>query len=823
MSSTRSPTRESRDVSLDSSDQVSSPASHRYVSGRGVNKELDPLLSRSADQEYHYTSGNKKNQPNRRRSDESSIQAIPMHTSTSYDLQSNLARTPDGGRSQDQTVSRYQPATRRDPVGWNTLLPYYLPILSWLPNYSVSHFLGDLVGGVSLASFQIPLAISYSISLAKVPLACGLISLAFLPIIYCIFGSVPQMIVGPEAPISLIVGQAVEAVLHHHKKKKIDPVDLVCAITIVSGSTLLGFGLGRLGFLDNVLCESLLKGFICGVGIVMIINSSISMLGLNDLLDQVHRDADEIDIVTPFDRVRFLFAHFNKYHPLTLKVSLVTLLSILVVRFFKSYAAKSKTRHLHNAVYIPEILIAVVATTVLCSSYRWNHKGLEIVGSLENVSKGIVLLNPLQRSKWKLIRKLASSGFVCAMLGFFESTTASKSLGSRYNLPISSNRELVALGAINVVGSFLGALPAFGGYGRSKVNAMSAKTTVSGAIMGILTFITYNSILEYLRFIPKCVLSVITTVIGILLISETPYELYFHWRSQGFDELVTFLITVSATLFFSMEAGIAVGLGYLLVRVIRNSTLSRIQILGRVPGTNTFLDADLQVETNRDDEIDEASIQSANLEHQEKVSRQLNLFTDNFRPLNYQALEEIEGCLIIRIPEPLTFTNACDLRSRLKRVEMYGSTRAHPALKRSRDTSMTRFIIFDLEDMVFIDSSAANILQSSLASYQERGIKSFFVRVCKKKKLRRRLDRTGIKDLLMRDLDSMLLPFRTKDHDCRSSMLSETLDSTGLATVPIRGAVESPKTPYFEHLRDVLALIDHYKSLHHGQSGSLDV
>lgn len=110
---------------------------------------------------------------------------------------------------------------------------------------------GDLVAGLSLVFFQLPLSLSYATSLAHVPVICGLYSLAISPLVYMVFGSVPQMIVGPEAAILLIVGQAVEPLLHHYKKKhseKLDPVELVVAITFISGASLLGFGLGRFGF-----------------------------------------------------------------------------------------------------------------------------------------------------------------------------------------------------------------------------------------------------------------------------------------------------------------------------------------------------------------------------------------------------------------------------------------------------------------------------------------------------------------------------------------------------------------------------------------------
>lgn len=793
----------------DDIDRISSPSS-RIVSGKRVNREKEPLLRDSGE-----SSGSSFLKNNRKAVDAEilSLHAHPME-STPMDQSFSIDGPPMRNRKphyHNSLISEYTPALRKDQPLLSVLLPYYLPILSWIHEYSFSYFMGDLVSGVSLASFQIPLAISYSISLAKLPITCGLYSLGIAPLIYCIFGSVPQMIVGPEAPISLIVGLAVEPLLHHAKKKNLDPVEYLCAITFVSGATLLGFGIARFGFLDNVLSESLLKGFICGVGIVMVINSSVSMLGLSARMEDVINDKDDMDIHSPFDKVRFLWHHFGESHALTMKVSIIGFLVVMSIRVFKARASKLPSPRWRLAIFIPEILIVVLASTLLCYHYRWNRSGLEIVGSLEDVSGGIQFYNPFTSRIWTLIRRLSSSGFTCAMLGFFESTTASKSLGSRYDLPISSNRELVALGAINVAGSFLGALPAFGGYGRSKINAISAKTTVSGAIMGLISLATLHFVLGYLHYIPKSTLSVIAAVIGISLISEVPQELYFHWISKGYDELITFFITVLTTLFFSMEAGIAVGLGYSLLRVIRNSAESRIQILGRVPGTNTFLDADLHLQEFEEGYEDEQPSKASD----KNIIPQLNLFTDNFRPLNYHALEEIEGCLIIRIPEPLTFTNASDLRARLKRVEMYGSAKAHPAQKRSRDSSMTKYIIFDLEDMIYLDSSAANILKSWLASHLLKGIRSFFVRVTKTPKLRRRLKDTGIKDILEQDLISMRYD-EIRQRDSLPQSLNMNLEDVSISDSEvdeIRAVTEKPGSPYFDHIRSALKLIDAYERL----------
>ena len=334
-----------------------------------------------------------------------------------------------------------------------------------------------------------------------------------------------------------------------------------------------------------------------------------------------------------------------------------------------------------------------------------------------------------------------------------------------------------------MIGSIFGALPAFGGYGRSKINAISAKTTMSGAIMGILTLLTIQFLLGYLYFVPKCMLSVITSVIGILLIEEAPYELLFYWRTEGNDESITFAITVFTTLFFSIEGGIAVGLIYSLIRVIKNSTASRIQILGRIPNSNTFVDADVPAE-----QVDES------------LSR-LNVFNDMRQTLlNIGAIEEVEGCLIIKIPEPLNFTNSSDLVARLKRVEMYGSTRAHPALKRSRDQGMTRYVIFDLDSMNSIDSSAAQTVKNLIINYQRRDIRSLFVRVSNN--VKPILKQAGIRDLLNRDVE-----------DLKYNEIQELANHSGNEIVlRCRGLLGND--PYFEHILEALRLIDCFEMIY---------
>lgn len=105
----------------------------------------------------------------------------------------------------------------------------------------------------------------------------------------------------------------------------------------------------------------------------------------------------------------------------------------------------------------------------------------------------------------KHIRSAMSTSFLIALLGFFESSVAAKSLGgsSIPGIELSANREMIALGTANLVGSCFMALPAFGGYGRSKVNKTTgAKTPMSSVFLSLFSLLSVLFLLPYFYFLP---------------------------------------------------------------------------------------------------------------------------------------------------------------------------------------------------------------------------------------------------------------------------------------------------------------------------------
>lgn len=676
-----------------------------------MNNETKPLLVRQSKQQYKrsplYDSLQESiGQSRASSSDSSRTDGNSSHVQTPGNIDDSIL---PGLTSKTMPTGAFSDS--RNLTVWDRLT-YYLPCFSWLPSYNLSKFCGDFVAGLSLASFQIPLAMSYATSIAHTPPICGLNSLAFTPFIYAVFGSVPQMIVGPESAISLVVGQAIERITKHDNT--LSAVDLCVVMTFISGLILFVFGVLRFGFLDNVLSRALLRGFISAIGVVMVLNSLITELKLK----KVFADAPG-HYHSPFQKIIFLVEYGpNNYHAPTALLSFTCFSVLMLLRYLKKKLMK---RH-KWVVFFPEILFVVVSTIIL--SYTMNIKHdykIDVVGDIQTDNLTSIK-NPLSKTRLELFSDLFYPGFMVALLGFFESTTASKSLGTAYDFAISSNRELIALGSLNLVGSLFGALPSFGGYGRSKINAYSgAQTAISGGCMGLVTIVTIKFLLGFIRYVPVCVLSVVTTVVGISLFEEAPSDIRFHLRCRGYNELIIFTITVLTTFLFSVEAGITVGCAYSIIRLIKNSTKSRIQILGRVAGTSRFVNADEYYRSPIAQEVFDTH------------------------------LEQIEGCLIVKIPEPLTFTNTEDLKSRLSRLEHYGSVRAHPASPKSGEREKVRNVIFDLHGMTYIDSSAAQILCEIITSYRKRHVSVYFARVPLTPNVRERIMSSGITEMIQLD------------------------------------------------------------------------
>ncbi|KAI1134736.1 sulfate transporter family-domain-containing protein [Hypoxylon sp. FL0543] len=592
---------------------------------------------------------------------------------------------------------------------WSMYLSYYVPFLIWIKQYKWSWLKGDFTAAITIASMYLPMALSYADNLAHVPPINGLYAFAINPFVYALLGSCPLMVVGPEAAGSLLIGSIVKNSIDLGRGEDDNAVlqAKVAGVAVgIAGATVFLMGVFRLGFLDSVLSRPFLRGFISAIGVVIFIDQLIPVLGLN----RAARSTPGVTHGSTVQKLEFVLTHLGDRHSLTAIVGIVGFVVIMVLREIKR---RLQPRY-PGVAYFPDRLIVVVLSTVLAWSLGWEEQGVPVLGEVKAASGHVFTFrNPFQLSHMTHIRDAMGTSFLIGMLGFFESSVAAKSLGGQEiveGMQLSPNRELVALGAANLVGACFMAIPAFGGYGRSKVNkSTGGKSPMSSILLSIITVICIFFLLPWFYYLPKPVLSALIMAVAWSLIEEAPHDVKFFLRIKGWTELSLMVLILAVTVFFSLNLGIAIGIGLSLLQVVRNATRPRIQILGRIPNSDRFANAE---------------------EHPEE-------------------LEFVEGCLIVKIPEPLTFANTGQLKNRLRRLEFYGTGNAHPALPRLRPQASNKNVIFDIHGVTSMDGSGTQVLEEIVRNYRDRGVRVFFSRpISRDNKVWHLLERSGIVELV---------------------------------------------------------------------------
>ena len=209
-------------------------------------------------------------------------------------------------------------------------LKYYIPVLNWTQQYKWRYFKGDLIAAITMASFYIPMALSYASNLAHLPPVHGLYSFALNPLIYAVLGTCPQMIVGPEAPGSLLIGEIVRENIKKGTTGDNDGrrnAEIAGIVTCMAGAFILIAGFFRLGFLDNVLSRPFLRGFISAIGVVIFVDQLIPQMGLARLA------ADQVSHGSCLDKVVFLFRNVGRAHGLTCAMSFTAFFIIMFFRY----------------------------------------------------------------------------------------------------------------------------------------------------------------------------------------------------------------------------------------------------------------------------------------------------------------------------------------------------------------------------------------------------------------------------------------------------------------------------------------------------------
>ncbi|KAI9098695.1 sulfate transporter family-domain-containing protein [Phlyctochytrium arcticum] len=599
-------------------------------------------------------------------------------------------------------------------------LRYYVPVVGWLPKYDWKHNLqSDILAGITVASLVVPQGLSYAQALLKIPPIYGLYTASIPLLVYGLLGTSRQIGLGPEALISILVAATIKDITgkpdlalgeNDDRQQEAIAISIVLAFLVGIFTFLLGFF--RLGFLDSVLSRALLRGFILAVAMVVMIDMSDILLGIP--ASPPNGNGDE----SPIEKLIDTLANLGLTNVLTASLSACSIAFLAGMKMLK--ARYSTVRWLQ---VMPEILVLVVVTTVLCQTFRWDLRGVAIL-NVKNATGSGESYPRFPELSLSRVRQLLTSASLISVIGFVESIVVAKTYATKHSYSVSPNRELVAIGVSNIVGSLFGAYPAFGSLGRSAVNnAAGAVTQVAGFSTGIVVLCTRIWLLDYFQFLPRAVCSSIITVAAMKLVELE--DVQFMLRLRAWKDVGLLLLTFLTTLFISIQSGTLLSVGISLLLVIKHTTKTRLAILGHIAVVDPHT-GDLKTKYK-------------SIHDSDKV-------------------QSVDDILIIRIEEGLFFGNCGQLKDRLKRVEVYGDLGVHPGEEPRRAPTRVpsrlqlsneiaentenahvgtermaerwiHAVVFDFGAVTDIDASATLTLLEIVDEYLHRGIEVCFVKL----------------------------------------------------------------------------------------------
>ncbi len=425
-----------------------------------------------------------------------------------------------------------------------------------LGGYQRSWLRGDLIAGLTVWAVLVPEALAYA-SIAGVSPVVGLYAAPGALIFYAAFGSSRQLVVGPMAATAALSAATIAALVPVGSDRF---VTLTAGLAIATGIAALLAGVLRLGFLASFISEPVLKGFIVGLALTIIIGQVPKLLGIS-------KGSGDF-----FEQLWHVITNLGDTQGLTLLVGALSLAVIFGLRRF--------------APAIPGSLIAVLLGIAAVKLLHLDHHGVEIVGPIKS---GLPTLG-LPKIHGSDVGALAAGGIGVMLVGFAEGLGAAKTYAAREHQQIDPNRELLGVGGANIAAALCGGMVVNGSLSKTAVNASAgARSQLSGLIVAALTVITLLVLTGLFEDLPEATLAAIV-IAAVIELVDVPalVKLYDTYSSRlgrefGFVARPDFIAATAALLgvtVFDTLPGLFIGITASLLLLVYRASRPYIATLG---------------------------------------------------------------------------------------------------------------------------------------------------------------------------------------------------------------------------------------------------
>jgi len=418
----------------------------------------------------------------------------------------------------------------------------------------------------SIVVFFVAIPLCLGIALASgAPLFSGLIAGIIGGIVVGAISGSSLGVSGPAAGLAAIVLAAISNIGYEN---------LLLAV-VIGGIIQIGFGLMKAGIIGYYFPNSVIKGMLTGIGIIIILKQIPHFFGY-DSDPQGDWAFFQVDGENTFSEI------INSVNNISPGATLIAIIGMTILVLWE--AVLSKKGKFFKLVQGP--LVAVAAGIV----YYLVTQGSETFGiSPEHLVNVPVpdsfdsFIGQFTTPSFEMIgtMEIWITGFTIALVASLETLLCVEATDKLdpHKRTTPTNRELFAQGGGNVLSGLIGGLPITQVIVRSSANIQSGGQTKMSAILhGFLLLISVVLIPNILNFIPLSVLAAILFLVGYKLAKPA---LFVNMFKAGWKQFVPFIVTVLGIIFgdllIGIGLGLVIGIFVILVKSYQNSHFLHIE------------------------------------------------------------------------------------------------------------------------------------------------------------------------------------------------------------------------------------------------------
>ena len=414
----------------------------------------------------------------------------------------------------------------------------------------------DLPASIVVFFVAVPLCLGIALA-SGAPLFAGIIAGIIGGIVVGIASGSPLGVSGPAAGLAVIVLTSIAALGSW-------PAFLLAVV--LAGILQLVLGFAKAGFIAYFFPNSVIKGMLTGIGLLIILKQIPHALGWD-------KDAVGDDAFIQADGENTFSEIFKAFDFVTPGAVLIAAISIAILIFWDKVLIK---RHKIFQVIQGPIVVVVLG---IAMNYLYQAGALNFSLAADQVVR-LPVANSLTEffsfftfpdfsaitnfKVWEVAVVLA----IVASLETLLCVEATDKLDP-YKRVTPTNRELKAQGLGNVISGLIGGLPITQVIVRSTANiTFGGKTKMSAILHGVFLLISAITIAGLLNMIPLASLAAILIIVGYKLAKPA---LFKQMYKLGWEQFIPFVATVVGILATDLLKGITIGILFGIFYTLRHS------------------------------------------------------------------------------------------------------------------------------------------------------------------------------------------------------------------------------------------------------------